>query len=449
MELCQFPTEVLKNICSFLGGDAYQASMVPYLRSCVDKPSRRNFLVEVYERGDFALIYLYDLFPTYDLVEECVSAVVKREDMTLLSWLLARSKNKLLLMIGEQAALHGSYLVLTWALQQGLVPNATMVGDVIKSGNLKLYTLLLFLDYAGKDGEQEMAALQGQFSILSLMEAMNAPRICFFLARGGHLQALHAFHHVGILDKEKTLRGAFSSLNKDIVLWLKDGSDLSWAYYLSGVLFSTKSIEEKLDFLEFLEPLTTLDYNYIANNSQHIKFVDWCLSREQITVDIFSAACSSSVQDMERLYALGYYRPKGDLYYVAIQNRKVENLEWLLKKGCPLPPRLIYSAITRESKESPIPCLEWCLKQGMSLPGRLVENCICYDEIETLVWLLNKVSKVPNYIGDCIARGNLEAFTLLLPYDKNDTARKEIAHYKHISANYLLYEEMERRLPSY
>ncbi|SPN78903.1 Ankyrin repeat-containing protein [Brazilian cedratvirus IHUMI] len=444
MELCQFPTEVLKNICSFLGGDAYQANMVPYLRSCVDRPSRRNFLVEVYERGDFALIYLYDLFPTYDLVEECVSAAVKREDMTLLSWLLARSNNKLLLMIGQKAAVQGSYLVLTWSLHQGLIVNTNMVRDVIMSGNVQLYKLLFFLGYAGKDGEQETAALHGQFSML--MEAKEASRVCFFLAQGGHLQALQSFHNAGILDKEQALRGAFSSLNKDIILWLKDESNLSHVHYLSAVLSSTKSIEEKLDFLEFLDTLTTLDYNYIASNSRHMKFVDWCLSRGQITRDIFSAACSSSVQDMERLCSLGYYRPSGDLYHVALQNRKVENLEWLLKKGCPLPARLIYSAITRESEESPIPCLEWCLKQGMSLPGRLVEDCIRYNEMGTLVWLLYKLDKVPNYIRSCIAQANLEAFNLLLPYDRDGISRNEITYYKQTCPNYLLYEEMEKLL---
>ena len=78
MHLSDLPVEDLKNICSFLGGDAYVANMVPYLRSCIEKADRKEFLVEVYKRGDFAYIYLYDLFHSYDIVERCVSAAVEK-----------------------------------------------------------------------------------------------------------------------------------------------------------------------------------------------------------------------------------------------------------------------------------------------------------------------------------------------------------------------------------
>nr|WIL04954.1 hypothetical protein Cduv_474 [Cedratvirus duvanny] len=463
MHLSDFPVEVVKNICSFLGGDAYVASMVPYLRSCVEKPDRKEFMVQVYKREDFAFIYLYDLFPTYDVVERCVSAVVKKENLTILGWLLAKSKNKLLLMIAEKAALYGSYQVLTWAMYigassdilQGCPVSSKMTTDVVNSCNTKLSKLLYFLGYRYTESVR-CAAFHDDLDVLSLFKIeYYMEDVLRNSARGGNLETLKKFHQSGVLLIDPVMQAAYSTLQREIVLYFKDKCDLSAREYIYSALSGGKSEEEILAFLQFLEGLVRLDYDQIANMTpcfKHMSIIRWCLDKgAEKTPVMFSAACRNSVQDMDYLDSLGCYRENSRFYFNAIDSRKVENLEWLRKKGCPIPQDLTVFAIRNKVTSSLIPCFEWCLKQGLHFSTKLLQDCILQEEMDLFHWLLDKVSLDDEHLmwrclQTSINKPNLEAFSVLCVYDHEKKARKEIEEKKKTYSNYLLLEEMEKLL---
>ncbi|SHO33548.1 Ankyrin repeat protein [Cedratvirus A11] len=450
MHLSDLPVENLKNICSFLGGDSYAASLVPYLRSCVENPDRREFMVEVYKRQDFAFIYLYNLFPTYDVVERCVSTSVKRENLTILSWLLAKSNNQLLLMIGEQAARHGSYKVLTWAMYQGCPVTVKMVTDVVRAGNIILYKLLHFLGHRYRESINQ-AALLGHLDILYLSEIYHMGDVCYNLAAGGHLQELNALFYEGALCLDEAMKGAYSTLQREIVVWFKDNCDL--ASYVYSALLGKKSEEEKLAFLQFLDGLVQLNHTLIAGMSlclPYMSIIRWCLDKgARADAFIFAAACMKSTQDMDYLHSLGCYRGSSTLYFSAIGSRKVENLEWLRKKGCPIPQDLTRHALQSKGQGSLIPCFEWCLKQGLNFSTKLLQDCILQEEMDLFHWLLDKVSLSDEHLmwrclQTSIHKPNLEAFSIL--HDHEKMAREEIEKKKETYSNYLLLEEMERLL---
>ncbi|SPN79812.1 Hypothetical protein ZAZAV_521 [Cedratvirus Zaza IHUMI] len=89
MHLSDFPVEVVENICSYLGGDAYVAKMVPYLRPYVKDCSKEDYMVSVYERQDFVLIYLYDH-------EKMAREEIEKKKETYSNYLLLEEMEKLL-----------------------------------------------------------------------------------------------------------------------------------------------------------------------------------------------------------------------------------------------------------------------------------------------------------------------------------------------------------------
>ncbi|SHO33547.1 Hypothetical protein BQ3484_479 [Cedratvirus A11] len=464
MELFQLPREVLVYICSFLGGDAYPASMVPYLRPCVENPDKKEFIVEVYKREDFALIYLYNLFPTHDVVERCVSAVVRRENLTILSWLLARSKNKLLLMIGEQAARYGSYKILTWSMQQGCTVSQKMVLDVVRSDTIrprgsdstKLYKFLHFSGHRSMES-CKLAALHNKLDIVYCFQVEYLlADICYNLALGGHLESLQVLSTRYPLYLTQLMRGAFHGLHKDIILYYRNQCNIFSYNYLLDALCAEKTEEEKLDFLDFFDGLVALDYNQIASMGpakQHIGIIRWCLSKGEITTPIFTAAaCSGTVQDMDYLKSLGYYAPTPSLYFAAMRSGRRENLQWLKDNGCSsLPDDLASYVLDGKVDRSPLPCLEWCHEQGLRFSPFLLEKSVIQGKMQVFHWLLNKVDMSDRYllsrfIAVSIDMCNLEAFTALLTSDYPSQTREKIRQKKTTYSNYLLLEEMEKLL---
>lgn len=457
MHLSNFPVEIIENICSYLGGDAYVARMVPYLRPCIRDCSKEDYMVSVYEREDFATIYLYNLFPNYKNIERCVAAAVSRENLTILGWLLAKSQNKLLPMIGEQAALHASYKVLTWAMQQGCPVTQYMMISIIRRARLrppredvgKLYKFLDFLGYICTRGIGE-AVLSGDTEILSCFDLDGCfESVCYGFARGGHLEKLKSFRERGPFSPGKTLQGACFGLQQEVVLWLKEEWDNE---YLDFVLSGKESEEEKLSFLHFLDDLFPLDFRQLClqlRGKGYMNILRWCLDKlgEERTNNIFTVACRNKVQDMDYLFSLGYYKENSHDYFPTMESRRVENLEWLRKKGCPIPRDLAWWSVKRGGKGSLVPCYEWCLKQGLELPNKLSLDCIIENEMDLFHWLLDKVDlceAARACVGMSITFHNLEAFSLLIVHDHSGSAEKEIEHKKKTYSNYLLLEEMER-----
>nr|WIL03822.1 hypothetical protein Cplu_501 [Cedratvirus plubellavi] len=480
MHLLDLPVENLKNICSFLGGYSYPASMVPYLRPCVENPDKTEFMVQVYEREDFAFIYLYNLFPTHDVVERCVSAVVRRENLTILSWLIAKSNNKLLLMLAEQAALCGSYKVLTWAIQQGCPVSQKMVLDVVgfdgikphesdtikphesdtikphESDTIRLYKFLHFLGHRSMES-CKLAALHNNLDIVYCFQVEYLlADICYNLALGGHLESLRVLSTRYPLYLAQIMHGAFSGLHKDIILYYRKQCNVSSRDYLLSALCADKTEEEKLDFLDFLDGLVALDYNQIASMGpakQHTGIIRWCLSKGKITTPIFTAAaCSGTVQDMDYLKSLGYYAPAPSLYFAAMRSGRRENLQWLKDNGCsPLPDDLACYVLDGKIDRSPLPCLEWCHEQGLHFSPFLLEKSVIQGKMQVFHWLLNKVDMSERYfLSRCITVSidmcNLEAFTALLTSDYPAQTREKIRQKKTTYSNYLLLEEMEKLL---
>ncbi|SOB73983.1 ankyrin repeat [Cedratvirus lausannensis] len=456
MHLLDLPVENLKNICSFLGGYSYPASMVPYLRSCVENPDKKEFMVQVYEREDFAFIYLYNLFPTHDVVERCVSAVVRRENLTILSWLMAKSKNKLLLMIAEQAALCGSYKVLTWAIQQGCPVSQKMVLDVVEFDGIRLYKFLHFLGHRSMES-CKLAALHNKLDIVYCFQVEYLlADICYNLALGGHLESLRVLSTRHPLYLAQVMHGAFSGLHKDIILYYRKQCNISSRDYLLSALCAEKTEEEKLDFLDFLDGLVALDYNQIASMApakQHMGIIRWCLNKGEITTPIFTAAvCSGTVQDMDYLKSLGYYAPAPSLYFAAMRSGRRENLQWLKDNGSSsLPDDLANYVLDGKIDRSPLPCLEWCHEQGLRFSPFLLEKSVIQGKMQVFHWLLNKVDMSERYflsrfIAVSIDMCNLEAFTALLTSDYPAQTREKIRQKKTTYSNYLLLEEMEKLL---
>lgn len=453
MQFSDLPVEVVENICSFLGGDAYVAKMVPYLRPYVKDCSKEDYMVSVYERQDFASVYLYNLFPSYKNVERCVQAAVRRENLTILGWLLVKSNNKLLLMIGEQAALCGSYLVLTWAMQQGCRVSQKMVLDVVTSGNTRLYKFLHFTNHRHVESFK-LAALHNNLDIASCFRIEYLlGDACYYLALGGHLESLKALSVRDSIYLNQIMHGAFSGLHRDIILHYQ--CNLSNIEYLLSALSSDKTEEEKIDFLNFLESLVTLDYNQIASmgpTHRHMGIIRWCLSKGKITAPIFNAACSGTVQDMDHLKSLGYYSPAPFLYCVAMRYGRRENLQWLKDNGCFfVPDDLAKYALDYMGKKSILPCLEWCHEQGLSFSLSLLQESIEGRKMEMFYWLLDKVDMSDKHLlSRCFLTSidmcNLEAFTTLLIPDYPSRTRENIRQKKTTCSNYLILEEMEKLL---
>lgn len=159
----------------------------------------------------------------------------------------------------------------------------------------------------------------------------------------------------------------------------------------------------------------------------------------------------ASVEDMDYLDSLGYYRQAPHLYYNAILSRKPENLEWLFKKGCPIPSDLTRHGVTYGTKQSLIPCYEWCLSHKLGFSTKLLQDCILHEEMDLFHWLLERVDLCDKHLLQrCLTTSinelNLEAFRVLLVYDQENMARKNIEEKKKSSSNILLLEEMEKLL---
>nr|WIL02900.1 hypothetical protein Cbor_497 [Cedratvirus borely] len=471
MEMQQMPKEMVENVCSYLGGYSYVANLVPYLRSCVPGANKEDFLVEVYKRQDFAFIHKYNLFPTYKVVEKCVSAVVREENITILSWLFEQSQGELLHMIAEQAALVGSYLVFTWAHDKGCPVRDKLVYSVIKSGNVRLAKFIKGVYPIQVLGCAYRALYSRNFRVLPVIldQAENID-IDFELGVAGSHRLIENFSRFHELNPNLLLSGACLGLHKELVLWLKNKYNLTRLPseddlpLLKGCyvfLSENKSEEEKFDFLKFLDEHFTLDYvelTWDLSSTNHMSILRWCLSKQmRLSREIFRIACRNSVEDMTYLDSLGYFRDNQTYYIDVTYAGKVENLSWLKKKGLPLSNALNhgrrYNAGAYMTDGSIIPCLEWFIKKGVKIPPQVLQECFYRQDMETFRWLLDKVDTSNRHTMEelslCATFAddfNLEVFTALLPYSNREKIKEIIEEKKKTRSNYLLYKETERLL---
>nr|WIL03855.1 hypothetical protein Cplu_498 [Cedratvirus plubellavi] len=470
MEMQQMPKEMVENVCSYLGGYSYVANLVPYLRSCVEGANKEDFLVEVYKRQDFTLICKYKLFPTYKVVEECVSTVVREENITILSWLFEQSQGKLLKMIAEKAALVGSYLVFTWARHKGCPVSDEMFYNVAKSGNIMLYK---FMKSERNNPPVQVCASRATYAekfrmLPVILEDEENIDIDYELGIVGNIRLIESLFRFNELNVYTVLSGACSSLNKELVLWLKNKYDLTdlpseddLPLLKSCYVFlkEDKSEEEKFDFVKFLDEHFTLDYVELTRDlsfTNHMSILRWCLSKQvAVSREIFRIACRNSVEDMAYLDSLGHFRNNPEYYIDAARAGKVENLEWLEKRGLFLSGVLNYNhhyTCAYRVKGSIIPCLEWFVKKGIRIPSEALREAHHDQDMETFYWLLERVEYNTHVLRQLsgwvisIQDFNLEVFTALLPYTDKERTREIIEAKKRTYPNYLLYEEAERRL---
>nr|WIL03085.1 ankyrin repeat protein [Cedratvirus borely] len=454
MHLSDLPVENLKNICSFLGGYSYVAAMVPYLRSCVKETDRINFITAVYERQDFALIYLYDLFPLYQNVKECIRPLVKTENLTILGWLLAR-KPLFLAAIGREAKEQGSYKILTWAMFHGykLLPHA--INRVVVSGNTKLYHHLYFLGHRGN--VQGLAALYGHLDILYEVEDLDPRLVSEKAAEGGHLHILQWLREKEILDKRAVIEGAVKGLQRKVILWLGEEADFSSCFFtcISG------SEEEKIDFLEWLEERTQINYNAVAYRAAcrgYIKVVRWCAEKARLDRRFFPGVCRKGTrEDLEFFSSLGYYAYDKGHHHHAFQTGNIDALLWLDEQTGG-----VYKSWTAQNgfpsyttEESNIACLEWLVGKGISINPWLLQKFIGERKSKVFAWLMRHVYLDGRTILACLERcvevSCAEIFALLFKLDLS-LSRKDIMYFiNSVPCNEQLYnplfiEEVEKLL---
>lgn len=457
------PQEMLENVCSFLGGYSYVASLVPYLRSCVEGANKEEFLLEVYKKQDLAFISKYGLFPTYKVVKRCVSFAVQEENLELVSWLFEQSQGKLLQMIAEQAALHGSFLLFTWAHEKDCSITDEMFYKVIRSGNSKLYKFMRSKAQPPVRMCTYKALRWKRFRMLPTVfeeyEDLNV--VCEMTATGnwGLIESFSRFHDV---NPCLLFSGACLGMQKDIVLRLKDkynlthvplGDDLPLLRGCYVFLKEDKSEEEKLDFLQFLDQNFTVDYmeaTYELSSTDHMSILKWCLSKGSVSTKVFHIACRNTVQDMEYLYNLGYFRNIPSYYNSAVYSGRPENLTWLESKGLTIPKLDRCREKSQVVQGSIIPCLQWLVDRKITILGDVLSEASSVGDLKTFYWLLDNVeiSGMMNIYSVAIRREkfNLEVFTALLPYLDKEKTKLEIEKKKQTRSNYLLYEEAERLL---
>ncbi|QIN54560.1 hypothetical protein [Cedratvirus kamchatka] len=456
MHLSDLPVENLKSICSFLGGYSYVAGMVPYLRSCVKEVGRINFITEVYQREDFALIYLYDLFPLYDNVKECIGALVKNENLTILGWLLTR-KPGFLYAVGREAEVQGSYKILAWCMFQGYKILEDAISKVVVSGNTKLYHYLHFLGYHHSNAQGPAVFYGGHLDILCEVEDLDSGLVSSCAAQAGHLHILQWLKEKELLDKKAALEGAMRGLQRKVILWLGE-IDLS-ACYLAVV---SGSEEEKIDFLEWLEERTQLDYNKVAITSSYrgcMKVVRWCAKRTKLSPRFFRGVCRKGTrEDLDFFASLGYYRHEKGYYVHAFNAVNMDALLWLEEQTNEgretLVMRNVFPASNKE--ENIIACLEWKLERGWSGADReLLENLIRQRKSKVFAWLTERIlldkATIHVCMERCIEVSCAEIFTLLFRLD-HGLSRQDIillldnTHQNKSLYNPLFVEEVEKLL---
>ena len=401
MSLSDLPVEALVNICSFLGGDAYVASMVPYLRPCVSNPDKREFLVQVYERQDFAFIYLYQILPTHDTVERCIHALVEEENQTLLSWLLAR-KPSLLNMVGKEAANLGSYKILTWCMYLGYKLYHEAILDAIKSGNATLILHLHFLGYSQPDVGPELA-LQGNLDLLQKLQVVASGPLCYCAAEGGHVHVLEWAEEQGSLEKSYVLNGALSGLQRKTILWLQERGVVKIPSYSYSFMLSSKGQEEDetLAFLQWLDQRTEMDYSLLAKKASYggyVKILRWCVSKVRVdSLSLDGVFRKGSREDVELFAQPGYHSGHYINYYLrTLEGANLEVWRWIEEKGYP---RLLNIAeclvrSTDSTEEKVIACLEYCLtrkEKEFALSDLLFYTATIHKKVRVFDWLLKNV----------------------------------------------------------
>nr|WIL02899.1 ankyrin repeat protein [Cedratvirus borely] len=411
MSLVNLPVEVLENICSLLEGDAYVASMVPYLRPCIPKPDKKEFVVEVYKREDFAFIQTRNLLPTYDNVERCVAILVEKENLTILSWLLSK-KFCLLDMITRKAAELGLEKVFDWCLDAGCQVSQDMVLDTLKSGNVFLFTKLYSRGYSHPDIEY-FAALHGHLVVLRMKRIIDVGHTCIAAGKGGHLHVLQWLHENRLLEESFVLVGALLGLQREVILWLEKRK-VHMRYALYHVVSSKGREEEKLSFLQWLEGKTNMDYSMVAERAAsqgHMKIVYWCLAKSKLDPILLSSVFRrGTLEDIEfftRLYQPDYYSV--DHYIHAAWSGDVDVLRWLDKRGCKLPKNVpkyvVYKDMPGDDKV--IACLEYCLAQSVQRKEfTLMEDLLCeatfHKRPKVFDWLLEHVSFSEEMMHSCL-----------------------------------------------
>lgn len=411
MEMQQIPKEMLGEICSYLGGYSYVASLVPYLRSCVEEVNKDDFLLEVYEKQDYDLICKYGLFPNYRVVERCVSIAVKKEDMTLLSWLFEKSQGKLVQMMAKQATVHGSYKVFTWAHERGCSITKKMFYKAAESDNSKLYRFMKSKqEPSSVQGCANMALYVGKLRILpAILEDLEDLDISYELGVTGSQRLIESFSRFHQPDPNLLLSGACLHLHKELVLWLKNKYEITDLLsedqlpLLKGCyafLTENKSEEEKLDFLKFLDENFNVDYYEATcelSSTNHMSILRWCLTRTtQVSTDVFNIACRNTVEDMEYLYSLGHFGDDVKYYESAVYAGKPENLTWLESKGLTIscfPPFTLgrYRQPSQVVEGAIIPCFQWLSEREVKILSDTLRESHAANDIETFSWLMDKV----------------------------------------------------------
>ncbi|SPN78907.1 Ankyrin repeat-containing protein [Brazilian cedratvirus IHUMI] len=453
MHLSDLPIEDLKSICSFLGGYSYVANMVPYLRSCVTEADRINFITEVYERQDFALIYLYDLFPLYQNVKECIRPLVKAENLTILGWLLARKPN-FLDTIGSEAAEQGSYKILTWAMFRGYKTLSQDIGRVIASRNTKLCQHLHFLGY--QCVRQAELALHGHLDMLYQIKNLEPGPFSEYAAQGGHLHILQWLKDRGLLEKKAALDGAVKGMQREVILWLGE-IDLSCCYSL--VTYGSE--EEKIEFLEWLEERTEINYSLVAFRSAYrgyMKVVRWCAQRKRLDARFFTGVCRKGTrEDLEFFSSLGYYESNKKYYRHASLMANIDALLWLeeQKRGVLDSPMSQIAPPSSSKEENIIAYFEWLSGKELCINSKLLQKFIADRKTRVLSWMIEHIPLDKETIQTCLKRciefSYLEAFILFFTLEhglcKQDiTLLLNKTHQNKYFYNPLFVEEVEKLL---
>nr|WIL04951.1 ankyrin repeat-containing protein [Cedratvirus duvanny] len=410
MSFVNLPVEVITRICSFLGGDAYVASMVPYLRPCIPDPDKKEFVVEVYKREDFAFIRTRNLLPTYDNVERCVATLVEKENLTILSWLVSK-KPCLLDMVARKAAGLGLEKVFDWCLGQGCKVSQGMVLDTLKSGNVVLFNKLYSLGYSHPDIEY-FAAFHGHLEVLSMKRIIDVGNTCIAAGRGGQLHVLQWLNEKGLLEKSFVLVGALLGLQREVVLWLEERK-IEMRYALCHVVSCKGREEERLSFLQWLEDKTSIDYSMMAERAAsqgHMKIVYWCAGKSKLDpIFLSSVFRRGTLEDIEFFTMLYHPRYTVNYYIHAAWSGDVDVLRWLDKKGCALPNNVPKYVVYKDMPEDDkvIACLEYYLTQSVqrkefTLMENLLREATLYKRPKVFDWLLKHVSPSEEMMYSCL-----------------------------------------------
>nr|WIL04365.1 hypothetical protein Clen_435 [Cedratvirus lena] len=297
-----------------------------------------------------------------------------------------------------------------------LLPHS--INKVVVSGNTKLYHHLYFLGHRGN--VQSLAALHGHLDILYGVEDLDPRLVSEHSAQRGHLHVLQWLREKEILDKRAVIEGAVKGLQRKVILWLGEEADFSSCFFtcISG------SEEEKIDFLNWLEERTQINYNgvaYRAGYRGYMKVVRWCAQKARLERRFFSGICRKGTrEDLEFFSSLGYYTYDKRHHHYAFQTGNIDALLWLDEQTGG-----VYKTWTVQNgfpsyttEESNIACLEWFCKEGNNVDPWLLQKFIRDRKSKVFAWLMERIPlnerTIRTCLEKCIEFSCVEIFALLI-----------------------------------